>query len=84
MSGGTGQAPVSQEHKDADLVWRLHQQLVEGKANYDLVQLRARCQAKDKNKAGKLAKNDVSSKLPPYTPRIVGIIMTTAADRDIK
>ena len=52
---------VSQEERDSDLVRRIHVQMAEAGGRSDLSVLRSRCQEKDKHKAGKLSRDEVSS-----------------------
>ena len=53
------QTPVSQDHKDRDLIQRLRRQLEESRNPFDLAELRAKCKAEDVNKVGKLKRNEV-------------------------
>ena len=53
------QPDISQEERDADLLRRLEELLVKDHTYFDLPLLRESFQNKDKDKAGKLAKNEV-------------------------
>lgn len=55
----TNRRMMTREQKDADLLRRLEQQLV--KSHVDLDAIRTACQARDKNKAGKIPVSDVST-----------------------
>jgi hypothetical protein len=57
------QTPVSQEHKDRDLIARLRKQLAEGRNPYDLAELRAKCKEKDTSKVGKLKRDEVGAQV---------------------
>ena len=51
---------MTQEQRDSDLLRRLEGQLAKAGQQYELLAVRNACQAKDKNKAGKLPKAEVS------------------------